>query len=188
MRRVLGVERAGAGFASPPDPALQLEPCVGRVRSSRLGLERALGQRREAHPLGGLHGDGIRHPGHVDQIGPGQGLGVHLGAADDPRRPLEHGEGRLERGQHLDAGRLEAAPAQHQVAAPGQRTADRGEGPSAHDDRPAEGEALESLEVLGVSPGERAAGPDHPVGVERDDQAEWGAHTATLKRIAGWGS
>jgi hypothetical protein len=98
----------------------------------------------------------------------------------------------LDRGHRLHAvERHLLAAGQHQVQPARQGTAERLRGPAPHQDRLADGQRLEALEIIGQLPRQVVVTADAVVAVKRGDQRELharAAHTATGALIAGCGS
>ena len=103
-----------------------------------------------------------------------------LGAADDARFLFaDQGDGGLERGHGFHA--LVAPPGvarDDDIAPARQRTADGVEGLATHDDRAAEGDALEVGQVFGQVPGKLVVDADAALRVDGDDHGQAG-HRAT---------
>ena len=99
-------------------------------------------------------------------------------------------EGRFQTASHPHTLRGKARlPADHDIAAPRQGTADGLKGLAAHEDRLAHGQALEMREVRRQIPGQGIVVSDHIVVGRRDDQRDREiAHTATGAAMCGWGS
>ena len=95
------------------------------------------------------------------------------------------GKRRLERRHDGRAFELQPRlPRHHDVVPAGQRPPDRVPGPASHDDRLAERQALEALQVLGQAPGQASFAPDATEFVRRDDDRDEHQGSATAGRDA----
>ncbi|MNI69633.1 hypothetical protein D3C73_1253960 [compost metagenome] len=118
------------------------------------------------------------HPGQVQITGLVQQLAEDLATADDAQfagalafcnrfRLVQRGHRTHALERHL------AAAGQHQVGPPRQHAADRFGGLAPHQDRLAQGQRLEVLEVVRQVPGHGIALADAAIAIQRNDHREF---------------
>jgi hypothetical protein len=144
----------------------------------------------------GISRHGGVHPGQVQIGGLVHGQAIDFAATNDaqllcPRIACSL-QRLLDRSHRLHALERHLATAgQHQVQAARQGATERLRGPAPHQDRLADGQRLEALEIVRQLPWQVVVTTDTVPGVERSDQRELHAqttHTATGALIAGCGS
>ena len=126
--------------------------------------------------------------GQVDAFSERQELAEDLGAAEDDHLGRVAGEGQRLIGRSRDAHAIPSelrVARQHDARAPRQGPADGFVCAATHDERLAQGQLANVLQVVGQAPGESAILADDLVAIERDDERD-PTQTAIFALIGGW--